>query len=72
MHLVSPIAQSVRIPGAGVTVSFAPGESIHTENSHKYTREQLLEMAAAAGFEEERAWTDARGWFQAQRWRLRG
>lgn len=72
MHLVSPIVQSVHIPGAGLNISFAPGESIHTENSHKYTRGQLLEMAAEAGFEEERVWTDSRKWFQVQRWRLRG
>lgn len=71
MHLVSRRAQTVHITGANLTVSFEPGESIHTENSHKYTREQLLEMADEAGFEEERVWTDARGWFQAQRWRLR-
>jgi len=72
MHLVSRRAQVVNIPGAELTVSFAPGESIHTENSHKYTRGQLLDMAAEAGFEEERAWTDSRGWFRVQRWRLRG
>jgi len=71
MHLVSRRAQTVRISGADLAVSFAPGETIHTENSHKYTRDQLIEMAAEAGFEEERVWTDSRNWFQVQRWRRR-
>lgn len=71
MHLVSRRAQTVHVPGADLIVSFVPGESIHTENSHKYTPEQLLGMADEAGFEEERAWTDSRKWFRVQRWRLR-
>ena len=43
MHLVSLADQVVRIPGAGLTARFAEGESIHTENSHKYTPELLRE-----------------------------
>src|SRR3954470_4532837 len=50
MHLVSRVAQEVRIPGAELTVHFAAGESIHTENSHKYTREDLRLLAEQAGF----------------------
>lgn len=69
MHLVSLADQTVHIPGAGVTARFAEGESIHTENSHKYTPEVLHDLAARAGFVEEAAWTDAEGWFRVQRWR---
>jgi L-histidine N-alpha-methyltransferase len=70
MHLVSSRAQTVRIPGADLVVDFAPGESIHTENSHKYTTKSLAKMAEQAGFAEEASWTDAKGWFRLQRWRL--
>jgi dimethylhistidine N-methyltransferase len=71
MHLVSLADQSVTIPAAELTVRLAEGESIHTENSHKYTLESLARLAAESGFVEEAAWTDARGWFRVQRWRVR-
>ena len=61
MHLVSRVDQEVAIPGAGLTVRFAEGESIHTENSHKYTPETLRDLADRSGFVEEAAWTDPRG-----------
>jgi len=70
MHLVSLEAQSAQIPGADHVAEFAEGESIHTENSHKYTPEALANLAERAGFAEEQAWTDARGWFRVQRWRI--
>jgi L-histidine N-alpha-methyltransferase len=61
MHLVSRRAQSVRV--AGQLVQFAADETIHTENSYKYTSEQVQQMARAAGFDGVRAWTDPLGWF---------
>lgn len=48
MHLVSLIAQSVNI--GGKKIIFTAGESIHTENSHKYTRESLAKIAAQSGW----------------------
>ena len=71
MHLVSTREQTVAIPTAGLSVRFAEGETIHTENSHKYTQGQLAELRIQAGFVEDGEWTDPRGWFQLQRWRLR-
>jgi L-histidine N-alpha-methyltransferase len=71
MHLVSLDDQDVFIPGAGLTALFARGESIHTENSHKYNAELLRTLADRAGFEEEAGWTDAQGWFRVQRWKPR-
>jgi L-histidine N-alpha-methyltransferase len=59
MHLRSRIAQSVRISGADLTVSFMPGETIWTESSHKYAREEISPMARAAGFECRQQWIDA-------------
>ena len=69
MHLVSLLEQTVQIPGAGVVVKLGERESIHTENSHKYTIDSLQQLAARAGFIEESAWSDERGWFRVQRWR---
>lgn len=71
MHLVSLVDQDVFIPGAGLTAQFSRGESIHTENSHKYTPELLRNLADRAGFEEETAWVDPEGRFRVQRWRPR-
>jgi dimethylhistidine N-methyltransferase len=71
MHLVSACRQTVHVPAAELTIRFEEGESIHTESSHKYTSEMLLHLANAAGFVEEAAWTDRRGWFRLQCWRLR-
>jgi uncharacterized SAM-dependent methyltransferase len=70
MHLVSRRRQTVRVSGADLTATFSAGETIHTENSHKYTIAGLQELAANAGFVEDAAWTDERGWFRVQRWRL--
>lgn len=71
MHLVSLEAQEVAIPGAGLTVRFAEGESIHTENSHKYTQEMLQTLAEHSGFAEESAWTDRHELYRLQLWKTR-
>ncbi|WP_310591185.1 L-histidine N(alpha)-methyltransferase [Paraburkholderia sp. DHOC27] len=54
MHLVSKVNQIVRVGGR--SFGFEQGESIHTENSHKFTVASFGEMANAAG------WTVARHW----------
>jgi dimethylhistidine N-methyltransferase len=61
MHLVSLRDQSVTI--AGRRVEFRAGETIHTENSYKYTRAQIQALAHASGFSLQRQWTDDRGYF---------
>ncbi len=70
MHLVSRVDQCVSIADLGLSVEFRAGESIHTENSHKYTVERLAELARSAGLAEESAWTDPDGLFRVQRWML--
>lgn len=47
MHLVATRDQSVTIPDVGV-FDFAQGESIRTEISHKYDRENVARLFAAA------------------------
>jgi L-histidine Nalpha-methyltransferase len=56
MHLVSRCAQTVRI-GAR-EFAFEEGESLHTENSHKFTIEGFRALASSAGFDPGLVWTD--------------
>lgn len=56
MHLYSLSNQDVKVDGS--TFSFAEGESIHTENSHKYSVEEFQNLGRAAGFEPRRVWID--------------
>jgi L-histidine N-alpha-methyltransferase len=56
MHLVSRAAQSVRIGGG--LVGFAPNESIHTENSYKYTVAGFADLARSAEYDPIASWTD--------------
>ena len=57
MHLVSRSAQVAHV--AGETIAFAAGETIHTENSHKYSVDDFRALAAEAGWAPRRLWTDA-------------
>ncbi|CAI9831479.1 MAG: L-histidine N(alpha)-methyltransferase [Nitrosopumilus sp.] len=63
MYLVSESAQSVSVPGAGLRVDLAEGESIRTEYSHKFLPGQITAMLREAGLEEARSWTDPDGLF---------
>ncbi|MBS1191597.1 MAG: hypothetical protein H6R10_3389 [Rhodocyclaceae bacterium] len=56
MHLVSRRPQEVHL--LGKTFRFAAGESIHTENSHKYPVDQFQTLAQAAGWQPAGCWTD--------------
>src|SRR3984893_199724 len=59
MHLCSLRKQTVEIPAASLRVMLNQGESIWTESSHKYKKEEVLEMAADTGFRCEGQWIDA-------------
>jgi dimethylhistidine N-methyltransferase len=56
MFLVSTCDQSVSV--GGHHFQFVDGEKIHTENSHKYTVEEVLVMALGAGFSKAKTWLD--------------
>lgn len=60
MHLESLEDQRVNINGDVVT--FKKGETIHTENSHKYSIEEFEEIAGDY-FERQKTWTDEREYF---------
>ncbi|MEO6193664.1 MAG: L-histidine N(alpha)-methyltransferase [Thermoanaerobaculia bacterium] len=59
MHLESRHAQTVAIRSLGLEVPFAAGETIHTESSYKFDREQISALAADTGFEVRKTWTDS-------------
>ncbi|MDX1695591.1 MAG: L-histidine N(alpha)-methyltransferase, partial [Ketobacteraceae bacterium] len=61
MHLVSLTEQTVAIDGQAF--HFDTNESIHTENSHKYSVDSFTGMAADAGFGLVDYWCDPKDWF---------
>jgi dimethylhistidine N-methyltransferase len=63
IYLVSLIPQYVTIPALEFEVQFARGETIHTENSYKFTAESLSAIVERAGFSITHSWTDEREWF---------
>ncbi|MFG1241723.1 L-histidine N(alpha)-methyltransferase [Xanthobacter sp. V7C-4] len=61
MHLESVREQEVRI--GRHHFAFARGETIHTENSYKFSADAFLALARHAGWRMRRMWTDPKGWF---------
>jgi dimethylhistidine N-methyltransferase len=59
MHLRSRISQLVRVNQT--VFKFSEGESIHTENSYKYSTDEFIELAAGAGFRIRKFWKDQQG-----------
>ncbi|HTV08623.1 MAG TPA: L-histidine N(alpha)-methyltransferase [Candidatus Aquilonibacter sp.] len=57
MHLESVMAQTVNIDGR--EISFALGETIHTENSYKFTERSFREMLHDSGFSSPQWFEDA-------------
>lgn len=65
MHLRSLRDQSVAIGDERVT--FRKGETIHTENSYKYTLDSFRDLIADTGFAIARTWTDPEELFSVHR-----
>ena len=68
MHLASLKRQKVRV--AGETIDFRVGETIHTENSYKYSIDSLNALAGGVGWRQIQAWTDAKKYFAVVAYRL--
>ena len=68
MHLASLKRQKVKV--AGETIEFRAGETIHTENSYKYSIASLGALARGVGWQPVGAWTDARDYFSIQAFTL--
>jgi L-histidine Nalpha-methyltransferase len=63
MHLVSLRRQRVTVAAAGLDFEMQEGESIWTESSYKFRREQVSAMLLEAGFRSRAQWTDESGGF---------
>jgi dimethylhistidine N-methyltransferase len=61
MHLASRARQKVTV--AGSSFEFRAGETIHTENSYKYSPQSFAALARGAGWTLLDSWTDAKGNF---------
>ena len=64
MHLVSTRDQTICV--GGEEFAFEEGESIHTENSHKFTQPMVDALAAEAGLRVRHVYTDDDGLFSIQ------
>jgi len=67
MHLESLAEQTVHVPansaGPGLMLNFHPGDTIHTENSYKFTEGALAHLLHVSHFAEMKQWRDERDWF---------
>jgi L-histidine Nalpha-methyltransferase len=63
MHLESLMAHDVSIGALDLSVAFRRGETIHTENSYKYTSQGVQHLLTQTGFTVFEDWTDAHRWF---------
>ena len=62
--LVSGRRQSVHSRCLGRTFEFEEGETIYVEQSQKYTREMIKDLAKASGFQVDRHFSDASNWYE--------
>lgn len=59
--LESAVAQTVSVGALNLEIDFEAGERIHTEDSFKYSAEEIEELATRAGFRIRQQFFDERG-----------
>ncbi len=64
MHLASCKRQKVKV--AGRVIDFRAGETIHTENSYKFTVESFGALARGSGWTPVASWFDSKRYFSVQ------
>jgi dimethylhistidine N-methyltransferase len=67
MHLAA--VKDTYFEAAGASFQMTAGETIHTENSHKWPLAALPMLAQASGWTPVQQWQDAQCWFSVQLWR---
>ncbi len=60
MHLVANSSHTIAIDALELQIEFAEGETIHTENSYKYSQQEIEELTARSSFHLARQWFDAK------------
>ena len=63
MHLKAIEDIDVSTPHLSHNISITKGETIHTENSHKFNHQHINELAIASGLELAHIFTDKNKWF---------
>ncbi len=63
MHLFSKCDHSFSLNGSG-EIKFRKGDSIHTENSYKFTDEMIRGLASTAGLTISESWKDENNYFE--------
>ncbi len=70
MHLASLKRQRIKV--CGECIEFRAGETIHTENSYKYSIDSFRALARGAGWAPTAVWTDADNYFSVHVLTLQG
>ena len=65
IYIESLLNQRVRIEKLDLEIDFAAGELIHTENSYKYDKAGIGQLAVATGFELSHTWLDSQERFSS-------
>jgi uncharacterized SAM-dependent methyltransferase len=74
MHLISTMDQIMNVSDnnnsdvnnsaeKSKNIILKAGESIHTENSYKYSKQDFSDLVEAAGFEVRECWSDDKNYF---------
>ena len=63
MFIVSKYDQQVHVRDLGQTISLKRNERIHTENSYKYSKQEINHLAKDSGFIVKNNYLDANEWF---------
>ena len=63
MHLKAIKDLEIPCPSLPTTISIKKGETIHTENSYKFTDENIKNLASGADLEIQNIFTDKNKWF---------
>lgn len=63
MHLKASRDRKIKINGNGDTLYIKKGETIHTENSYKFKREDIEALGLIAGLKVVSVFTDEKLWF---------
>jgi len=63
MHLRSTEQQMIRTPYLKEELTLMAGETIHTENSHKFTPSHIQELTEPASLSPAAIYTDSKNWF---------
>jgi L-histidine N-alpha-methyltransferase len=63
MHLEALRDMEISSPNFPYTIHIREGETIHTENSHKFTLKLIQDMAVRSGLKIQNIFTDKKEWF---------